>query len=306
MWFLHTDVHRPAGPSTPMKPGLNTTSRIVLLVLGCVLLVVVFYMSPLPFNGADWLTYHEAAIAMWHGQSIYSADVYAFAHYYSAPWLIVGLAPLALLPVRLGYALFSVLNLGLLMASARRFKLGRAELALLVASPPVVYTLLYRQSDILVVSAAVLVPAEWSVVAALAKPHAAIALALRAQKAVLGAILATAAVLVVSLILFGPWPLTVLRLPTLSTDTVSTAHNIWNGFSPGQFVLGVVFLFPALKRDEEFMLAASPFLSPYAETYSFLGPALAAIKRLPRVHAALPMAAWWAAVLYRWFVLGYS
>ena len=76
--------------------------------------------------------------------------------------------------------------------------------------------------------------------------------------------------------------------------------NLWLGLWPFQVPAGVtLLLFGLSRKDERLLLAASPFLSPYATISSMLGPWLAVLMFLEKWQAAIVWLSWWAAVAYR-------
>lgn len=279
-------------------------TKILLVAVAASGVGALIYFAPLPFNGVDWLQYHETAKLLWRGESIYGTKVGAECLYYNAPWLLLLLFPVAILPFRLGYAIFSVLNLGLVLGVAYRLQLSPRQLALLTLSPPVAYVLIHGQVDIFVVSLCLLLPLEFIPLVVAAKPHAALALVLKALPAWRKTVVITLVGLLLSLLIWGNWPLTVLTLPR---PFAVNPNNFWLNFWPNQLPLAVLFLVLAIdRRDDFFLLAASPFMSPYAEVYSFFGPALALIKRLKPWQAACVVAAWWGIVIVKWLVEGHA
>jgi len=283
----------------------RSSFRIVIIVLVTLAMVLLFYFAPLPFNGVDWLGYHRTAQALSRGEPFYGIPFGTNHIYYNPPWLIVSLLPIGLLPFRLGYAVFCVVNLWLILLVIMRVKLSAGQIIFLLMSPPVIYVLIYGQLDIFVVGVCMLLPPEWRLFYGLAKPHAALGLALGALRTSWKrAIIIALSGFLVSLVLFGNWPLIVLQSPK---PFLAGAHNFWRGFWPGQLLFGALLVALAWdRRDERFFLAASPFLSPYAGTYSFVGPALGLAMSLKTWQLVLILIVWWFVTFYRWFVLGHS
>jgi hypothetical protein len=50
------------------------------------------------------------------------------------------------------------------------------------------------------------------------------------------------------------------------------------------------------------LTAASPFLAPYAETYSFVGLALAVVSRLRIRQTVVVWIVWWGVIVSKWFI----
>ena len=77
-------------------------------------------------------------------------------------------------------------------------------------------------------------------------------------------------------------------------------HNVWLGLWPFQVPIGIGLIFWGInRRDERFLVAASPFFWPYASTSSLLGPWIVMGTLLKDWQAALVLAGWWGAVVYR-------
>jgi hypothetical protein len=268
-----------------------------LIVLGMLLgLVLAFALLPIP-GGIDWETFYGAAQRVWTGQAIYGEMVSWHSHFYNPPWVAVILAPLGLLPSDWGWAIISAGSLVLVAAVVRRWQGGVVRMILALASPPVLYIILHGEIDALVL-AGVLLPQQWWVLVALAKPQVSIGLVLgiRRSRWVAAAVI-TAVVLIVSLLWFGNWPLMLIRQPRPLTQQ---AWNFWFGLWPFQVPVGVMLILLGLSRkDERLLLAASPFLSPYATTSSLLGPFIAVLLFLKDWQAAVVWFSWWAAVAYR-------
>jgi len=53
------------------------------------------------------------------------------------------------------------------------------------------------------------------------------------------------------------------------------------------------------RKDERFLIAGSPFLSPYAALSTLIGPWIAAVSFLKPWQTLLVLASWWGAVVYR-------
>jgi len=278
-------------------------TRVAILAGALAALATVFYFAPLPFNGVDWLTYHETALRLLQGLPIYGVIVGANCVYFNAPWLIVILAPIALLPFRLGYGLFCALNVGLVYALGRRFGFSPAKIAALLVSPPVVYVLLYGQVDLVVLSLAIFLPVEFRPLVALAKPQTVIALSLGALRRWRTTLVVTILGILLSLALFGNWPVAALSRPLPYVDN---PNNYWFGFWPSQLPLAALLMVLGGFSSDLLLMAASPFVSPYATTYSFVGPAMAIVSRLRIRDTVLVWIVWWGVIIFRWLVGGHA
>jgi hypothetical protein len=190
-----------------------------------------------------------------------------------------------------------VLSLVLGLALARRLGLSRLRTALVLFSPPMLYTLLHGQVDALVLAGLLLPRAAWPV-AAITKPQTALGLLFGLRRADLAPAAALAAGLgLLSWVLFGNWPLALRQQPA---PFVWGPHNLWLGLWPFQVPVGVgLILVGWRRRDERCLLAASPLCLPYATTSSLLGPWLAAGAALSDGQALLVCLSWWGAVVFR-------
>ncbi|MGD8554993.1 MAG: hypothetical protein PVJ32_06105 [Anaerolineales bacterium] len=264
-------------------------------VVVAAVLVVVFYLSPLEV-GDDWETFYGAARRMLTGAQLYGEKVTS-AYYSNPPWVAAILAPFGLLPTRWGWSMLSAATILIVAALARRYLKCRIGLVLVLLSPPFLYTLLHGQIDGLVLGGVLLPTALWPLVG-LTKPQVALALSLGVKRREwLAALLGIAASIALSLLLVGNWLRDLIQQPT---PFVQLTHNLWLGIWPFQVPVGMGLCLLALERkDERYLIAASPFLWPYAATSSMLGPWLAAVSGLRWWQALVVLAVWWGAAAYR-------
>jgi hypothetical protein len=274
---------------------MNRRREIALYLLIFLAIAATFALVPMP-GGDDWETFYGAAHRMLDGHPLYGAPV-THAYYSNPPWLALAFVPASLLPFRWGLGLLAAGTLFVSVLLIRRYAPGGFKLALFLLSPPSIYILIHGQIDILIL-AGVLLPREWWPLLALTKPQVAVGLlgGVPRAKWLRAGIIAGVAILG-TMLLFGPWPLELLRQPTpFRWDN----HNLWLGLSPFQVPLGVALLLLGIERnDERFLFSASPFFLPYAAISSLIGPWLAALSRLKSWQAGLIWLSWWGAVLYR-------
>ena len=264
-------------------------------VLVAAVLAVGFYLSPLEV-GDDWEIYYGAARRVLTGAALYGENVIP-ANYSNPPWVAAILAPFGLLPIRWGWSMLSAGTILMVAALARRYLKGWVGLVLVLLSPPFLYTLLHGQIDALVLGGVLLPTAFWPLVG-LTKPQVAFTLILGVKRRRwLAALLGTAAVIAASLLLFGNWPRDLIQQ---SMPYMQYTHNLWLGLWPFQVPVGIALCLLYLeRRDERYLIAASPFLWPYAATSSMLGPWLAAVSGLRWWQALVVLAVWWGAAAYR-------
>ena len=258
------------------------------------LLVTAFFLAPLP-GGDDWEKFSAAAGRAWAGEPLYREGT--STGYYNPPWLAVALSPLGVLPHRLGWAMLSAASLVAVVAVVHRWGGGLTRLVLVALSPPMIYTLLHGQIDALVL-AGVLLPQEWWLIIGLTKPQVAFGLVFGLPRAKLfRALLLTSLLLVATLIWFGNWPLQLLRQPTPNRFD---GYNLWLGLWPFQVPFGIMLILVGFTRkDERWLVSASPFLFPYAAISSILGPWAVACTFLTDWQAAIVLASWWGGVIFR-------
>jgi len=266
------------------------------LTLICLGLTAAFALSPLP-GGDDWLTFSDAGHHVLTGAPVYENPPRLF---YNPPWIAVLLAPLTLLPFRWGWAVLSVATLIVTLTLAKRWQSGWLKPVLTLLSPPLLYIVLHGQIDALVL-AGLLLPREWWGLVALSKPQAALGLIFGiGRERWLRAFVLTCLVMAASLVWFGNWPLAYARQPV---PHLYAPLNVWLGLWPFQVPLGIGLTLLGIRRqDERLLVAASPFMFPYAATSSLLGPWLALSAWLQDWEAALVWLSWWGAVAYRAWV----
>ncbi len=268
--------------------------KATLIALALLAFIGAFWLIPYDL-GDDWNTFKGSAMHILQGESLYSNPVNSL-YYSNPPWVAVVLLPLGLLPAKLGWAILSCLTLLALFFLARRFHLPPLKLGLLVLSPPVIYTLIHGQIDVLVL-AAFLLPSEWRPVVAITKPQVSLGLLFNSEltnwKRTL---LVTGAVLAASLIFFADWPLQLIRQPA---PFVIARHNYLSNTWPLLVPIAVGLVLAGIrKKDLRYFMAASPFFSPYAAVSSLIGVWFAACSVLETWQAAVVMASWWVVSIY--------
>jgi hypothetical protein len=278
-----------------MVDKLKELAWVTLLVVA---LIAAFALLPLP-GGDDWEVFYHAGRRVFSREPLYGEPVYDGFYFYNAPWFAALLAPLTLLPSKLGWAILSVSSLLLTMLVVRRWQGSLVQSALALLSPPMTYILLHGQLDALALAGILLPQAYWGL-AALNKPQVTFGLLFgpRDRPTLIRMAAITALVVLLSFLLFGLWPLEVFRQP----GPVG-AHNVWLGLWPYQVPIGIALVFWGInRRDERFLVAASPFFWPYAATSSLLGPWIVVGSLLKDWQAAVVLAGWWGAVAYRYLV----
>ncbi len=264
------------------------------------ILSTIFYLAKLP-GGDDWETFYGAAQRVISGISLYGTKI-THAYYSNPPWLAAILAPFGLLPQRVGLAVLLSASLLIIVALVRRYNGTPAKMAFVILSPAMLYILLHGEIDAVFLGG-ILLAREWWPIVAITKPQVAIALVFGIGKAtLLRASVLICTMILISLIAFGGWPVALLHQPA---PFVGSSHNLWLGLWPFQVPAGILLLLLGVERkDELLLLAASPFLSPYAAMSSMIGPWLAATLKLKPWQSAIILTAWWGATIYRAIVQG--
>lgn len=121
------------------------------------LLITLLFIALVRYGpvGADWYyTFRPVARGFIAGHThLYDDPAYG---YFNAPWLMVVLVPLALLPVRVGQAALTLLSLALVLVSLRTFTRSMAVTALAVSTPFTVDLVLRGQVDAFALAGVVL------------------------------------------------------------------------------------------------------------------------------------------------------
>jgi hypothetical protein len=148
-----------------------------------------------------------------------------------------------------------------------------------------------------VVASGILLPVETRLLVATIKPQTAGGLLFSVPREKwLKAFLIFFGVFALTLLVWGLWPLEVLRQPSSTVREFNLWINLW----PFQVPIGVIFVLIGIARkDERFLIIASPFLSPYSTFANFQVPWIACCTLLDRKQATLVFASWWAAFIYR-------
>jgi hypothetical protein len=268
-----------------LKPGSDEKRSNIGKLLVLILLLtgsVVFIANYVPY-GVDWRTvFRPASRAILKGQSPFS-----ISGYFNAPWSVLALIPLALLPESYGYALLVILSMVGFAYTA--YRLGGKQLAVIVIllSPPVLHSLLNGNIDALSVIGFVL-PPQIGLFFVLIKPQIGFAVALfwlvegwrkGKLREVVRVFAPVTIALLLSFVLFGLWPMRFEQEIDLWWNA-----SLW----PASIPVGLVLIVAAIRRRRiEFAMAASPCLSPYVLLHAWVGALLGVVSRLPETLAAV-------------------
>jgi hypothetical protein len=272
-------------------------AKIAILIILITILAYVLSTS-LPDLGYDWThTYRPAALAMAHGESPYTVDIY-----YAAPWAVLPLIPFALLPEKLGIAAIFLLGLFAFAYVAYTLNPKPAVIILFMLSAPVVGCLIWGNIEWMPLLGLVL-PAPIGLIFAVIKPQVGIGLIiywffhLMKTQGLIGTIKAFLPVTIITLLsfwLYGFWPLRFQDTLNLSSSS-DAQYNItlW----PYGIFAGIWLLYKALQHQKaETAIAASPFLSPYTLQYTWV-TVLAGVTHAPMELLLVSIGLWIPVVL---------
>lgn len=255
--------------------------RAVILAVGLIILTAVM-SSTLP-PAIDWHeTFRPAAREALAGRSPFNVEGFLYA-----PWAILPILPLALLPENIGRALVLLFSIAALAFTAHKLNAKPITLGLFLISPPVIHGLLNGNIDWLTVIGFIL-PPQIGLFFIVIKPQIGAAVgifwAIEAwRKGKLREILRVfgpvTLALLLSLIVFGFWPLLYLK----------PLDYWWNAsLWPMSIPMGLALLIASIrKRKIEYAMGASPCLSPYVLFHSWVGALLAIVSSLPETLAAV-------------------
>ena len=251
--------------------NVETLKFSILIILVVVLVIFSINLAPKLFLGYDWVhTYRPAALAMAHGQSPYTVDIY-----YAAPWAVIPLIPFAFLPEQVG--IMSVFLLGLTAFALIPYKLGAkpASTIVFLLSASVVGCLLWGNIEWMPLLS-ILMPAPIGLIFAVIKPQVGIGIVIywffhilttKGLKEVIKAFTPVTLLTLLSFWMYGFWPLRFQQSLDLSTSS-SLQYNssVW----PQGAFIGFWLLYKAIKsKQPRTAIAASPLLSPYALQYTW-------------------------------------
>ena len=203
-------------------------------------------------------------------------------------------APFSLFSARALWSIFGAGSLTVCAALATKLKISLVNSVLLMTSPPVVIAIFYGNIDVLVLGCLLLPEAFWPIMA-LTKIQLGLGLLLPFDHKWLRNLCVAAGVGLASVLLWGLWPLSVLREPGPGLSM----NNYWLYLRPLNLLAGLALLWAGCRRkDWRLNLAAGPFLSSYAQVGNFVGVWLALAQLLPDLVVALIWLAWWATLIH--------
>lgn len=209
--------------------------------------------------GNDWRVFRDA---------IRSGDPYAHPEFFSPPWVLIPLAPFAILPPGVDILALMAVSLSAWVFSMRRLGAGWYIVALMLLTPQLWWMVWFGNIDFFV-PLGLIMPPQIGLFFVLSKPQAGFTIALfwlaeafhrGGIREVVRVFAPITLVSLVSCIPFGFWPLEML-------DATDVAWNI----SPFPLLIpiGAILLYRAIRdRRQGFAVLASPFVSPYVGVQS--------------------------------------
>ena len=276
---------------------MSITSKNILIGVGAILatLVLSFITAPFLPPAIDWSNaFRPAALTLLSGNSPYNNPLMVHA-----PWGLIMLTPLAILPEAVGRAMLVFCGLASYALVAHRLGGKPIAIVFLLISPLVLHVLLNGNIDWLA-AIGFIIPPQFGLFFISIKPQIGIAVApfwlIEAWrgggwKQVVKTFAPFTIVLLLSFAIFGLWPF----------EAVNYSQVWWNAsLWPMSIPLGLaLFVTAARKRRIEYAMAASPCLSPYVLFYSWGTALLAIISSVPETITAV--VGLWILVAIRYF-----
>lgn len=246
-------------------------------MIGAILFAIILVFGPFFSESVNWHYFMDASRAMFTGRSPY--DIEGF---YNPPWVLIPLAPIALLPEGMGALTIIIIALIVYLYSVLRLGASRAATYAFMLSPPVLLDIPNNNINWMI-PLGLFLPRSIGLFLVLAKPQLGAPLALFwfVESWRSGGISQVARdfspvtiALLFSFGLYGIWPLHMISIVPESRNM-----SLWPYLIP----LGLLLLALALRnRSKKVALSASPFLTPYITFASLSVPllALASHKRL--------------------------
>ncbi|MGE5123251.1 MAG: hypothetical protein ACM3H7_01950 [Acidobacteriaceae bacterium] len=255
-------MHFPQAIHNVRKLSVRNWLLIAFFILAGLLLVALIYRY-IP-TGGDWTrNLRSGALALLSGKNPYDGN------FYNAPWSLIPILPLAVLPERVGGAILFLAGLVGYFVLLRKLNANIFTTLIFIFSPPVLENLRLGNIEWLVMLG-YLMPPQIGLFFVLMKPQVGFAMAIYwlveawrngGVRQVLKIFLPVTIATLLSLVIFGLWPLKMSR----------AIDVFWNlSLWPLSIPIGLVLLTLAIRRRKaSFAYMASPFLSPYVTLYSY-------------------------------------
>ena len=231
----------------------------------------------------DWYdAFRPAALKLLSGRSPYEID-----GFFNPFWALFPLMPLAILPEAVGRAGLFLMSILCFSYTLHRLGGRLPAILLILLSPPAIHGLLNGNIDWMPLLG-LLFPPWIGLFFVSIKPQIGIAIAIywcfaewqdHGFKGLFKMVAPFSVVFLISLLLFGLWPLRSSIELTLWWNA-----SLW----PMSIPVGLALLVAAFRqRNIDFALGASPCLAPYILLHSWIIALFALVKRLPELTAAV-------------------
>lgn len=266
-------------------PSFNfTPSRLILLLtLALVSGLMIWGLAAVLPPSVDWSTaFRPAALKLISGRSPYEIE-----GFFNPFWALIPLIPIAILPEQIGRAVLLVVSIIGYAYITRKLGGGMTAVILILLSPPALHGLLNGNIDWLTTLGVVL-PPPIGIFFVATKPQIGAAIIVfwvieawrdggwRKVARLIGPI---TIVFLLTLLIFGPWPLRSAKEIDLWWNA-----SLW----PMSIPVGLALLVAAVRtRKINFSMGAAPCLSPYILLHSWIIALFAIVTRLPELGAAV-------------------
>ena len=261
------------------------------------LIIVVLVYQIKPLYAYDFRTYFYPASRLF----IVGQNPYAVDGFYNPPWLLIAMIPFALLPEQWAQAVFLSTAMCTFLLVCAKLRLGRLSTLAFLLSFPTIYSLLYGNLEWLVLLG-LLLPPQIGVFLVLIKPHVGLGIFLywviqawrkERTSGVFKLLWPLLTVALISMLIYGPWPLR-FALAAESSTTRGLNASAWPWLLPlGFYIAFEMVEQPDLKKS----LLIGPALSPHLVEGSWCGLFIAFSDR--PVAMVLANLAVWGAVIQK-------
>jgi hypothetical protein len=267
--------------------------KISLVTAIAILIIIIAYLA-VP-GGSDWEVFRPAALEIIAGRSPYNIELF-----YHPVWTLLPLIPIALLPKSIGLAVLFLVELMAYTYTLHKLGGTRITLIAFLLSPPVVISLWLRSID-WIPFLGFIMPPQIGLFFISVKPQMGSVVALfwlveawrkGGSREVFRVFAPVTFATLISIIIFGPWPLG-------ASSAASLEHNasLW----PMSIPVGLALIITTIrKRQLSYAMIASPCLSPYIMVTSYVG-ALAALITLKYEFISVVIGLWILVIIQVWF-----
>jgi hypothetical protein len=270
--------------------------KIIMILLIFLVLSLFIFVLDLP-PGIDWRdTYRPATLNLLHGQSPYTTEIF-----FAAPWSLLPLIPLSILPMEIGRAVLIVVSL--FAYAYVSYSLGARGISFIafLISPPVIINLLNGNIDWLPLVGFIL-PPKWGLFFVLIKPQIGIGVAVfwvieawrdGKMASVWRMCWPVTLTTIISFLVFGLWP---LRFSGSLEIIREYNTSLW----PASLPIGLGLMVAALRtRNIRFAMCASPCFSPVVLLHAW-GGALVSLSKLRFELLAVVIGLWIQMIFGLW------